>query len=289
MRNLKLCAVLMAAGLGLSAPRIASAGVGGSSDLIEAAASSGSVDAIVAELERAEYIPTSGAIPTVIKLIDSPSSRVREAAGWWLGRRAVRSQVIALAQLRLVGGQDPVAAGNVLDALRGMRDVTTLGLVMGYLAHPLDETSGVAGLQAVAAIGDPAGLTGIGSAIGSSLAGVRAEALRTVRGLRAPVGQQVITTGAAYIPLLKDSDATVRREAALTLGFLGQGGLNAASSGVTNLIAALTDSAVPVRRASAWALGEIGNSSASAALTTALNDSDASVRSIAKAALGRLK
>ena len=69
---------------GFLTPGVAVAGVGGSTGKINAAISSGSVDAILAELERAEHIPTRGAVDSVMKLIDHDSARVREAAGWWL-------------------------------------------------------------------------------------------------------------------------------------------------------------------------------------------------------------
>jgi HEAT repeat protein len=203
----------------------------------------------------------------------------------------VRDKVIALAEVRL-NAQDPTAARNVLDALRGMRDVNTLDLVGGYVAHPLDETSGMAALRTLGAIGSPRGLTILAPALTSTLAGVRAQSLRAVRELRANVGDKVITNGSAYIALLSDSDETVRREAAYTLAFLGQGGLNpdANSSGVNALINTVqTDSSAKVRKAAAWALGEIGNPAGRDALRKAASDSDAQVRSIAAGASARLK
>lgn len=275
---------------GFLAPGIASAGRDGSTGKITSAINSGSVDSIIAELERAENIPTGGALAAVLKLVDHDSARVREAAGWWLGRRGVRNKVIEMAELRL-NAQDPIAARNVLDALRGMRDVATLDLVAGYVAHPLDEASGVAALRTVGAIGSPKGLPATQLAVGSTLAGVRAQGLRSVRELRAPVGERVVTNGTAFLGALKDADASVRREAAITLGFLAQRGLNPdpASSGVNALVDTLkTDASAVVRKAAAWALGEIGNAAGRDALRAAQNDADSSVRSIATAALGRL-
>jgi len=284
----KVYAAVLAAGLSL--PGLAFAGVDGSTGKINSAISSGSVDAIVSELERAENIPTTGAVSSVMKLIDHDSDRVREAAGWWLGRRAVRDQVVKMAELRL-NAQDPTAARNVLDALRGMRDVSTLDLVGAYVAHPLDEQSGIAGLRTLGAIGSPKGLAMLTPALTNGMVGVRAQALRAVRELRAPVGERVVSTGAAYIPLLADADESVRREAALTLGFLGQRGLNtnADTSGVNGLINAVqNDTSARVRKACAWALGEIGSPLGRAALQKAITDSDPQVRSVATAASGRL-
>ena len=277
-------------GLSMLCAPLARAGVDGSSAKIETAIASGSVDAIVAELERSENIPQRGAYDAVLKLIDHPSARVREAAGWWIGRRGLRQDVINTAAVRL-SAQDPLAAANVLDVLRGMRDITTLDLVAAYMAHPLDESSGIAGLRCIAAIGSPQGLDTVKVSLGSSLAGVRSEALRTARGLRAPVGQKVLTTGTSFVPLLADPDESVRREAALTLGFLGQGGLNkdATTSGLNALVPVLASDPSPkVRRAAAWSLGEMGNIAGLDALKAAEKDKDATVRSVATAAAGRI-
>ena len=61
----------------LSSP--AFAGFGSSSVAIKAAVQSGSVDAIVAELEKAEELPSQGAIAVVMPLVDHDSYRVRDA------------------------------------------------------------------------------------------------------------------------------------------------------------------------------------------------------------------
>ena len=87
--------------LALSSP--AFAGFGSSAVAIKAAVQSGSVDAIVAELEKAEELPSHGAIDVVLPLVDHDSWRVRDAAGWWLTRRGVRTQVIASMTARLHG------------------------------------------------------------------------------------------------------------------------------------------------------------------------------------------
>ena len=291
MRNKFYAATFsLLAASGFLCPNIASAGVDGSTAKITSAITSGSVDAIVAELERAENIPTTGAFTAVLALVDHPSERVREASGWWLGRRGVRDKIVALAEQRL-NAEDPTAARNVLDALRGMRDVTTLDLVGGYIVRPLDEDSGVAALRTLGAIGSPKGLALITPALVSPLVGVRAQGLRAVRELRAPVGKKVVTDGSAYLALLQDADENVRREAALTLGYLGQGGLNpdATTSGVNALVTVVqNDASAKVRKAAAWALGEIGNSVGRDALRKAANDTDAQVRSVATAAAGRL-
>jgi HEAT repeat protein len=180
---------------------------------------------------------------------------------------------------------------NVSSTLRGMREPATLDLITGYVANPLDEQSGIAGLRAMGAIGSPKSIAGIAPALASAMIGVRVQALRTVRELRAPVGQRVAAVGTAYVALLADPSDAVRREAALTLGFLGQNGLNPdpASSGVNALVSTVqNDASAKVRKAAAWALGEIGNPAGRTALQNAAVDGDALVRSVATAALGRL-
>jgi HEAT repeat protein len=273
--------------LALSAP--AYAGFGSSSVAIKAAVQSGSVDAIVAELEKAEELPSQGAIAVVMPLIDHESYRVRDAAGWWLTRRGVRSQVIANMTARLAGS-DPVAARNAGDVLGAMRDFSTIQPLAAYLSKPLDEDSGVAVARALGNIGHPTSVTALAGALGSSLAGVRAQAAASLRDLRAPRGTKVAASTAALLPLLNDADANVRRQAATTIGFIGQSGGDA-SSAITALSSAATgDPSATVRKAAAWALGELKDGSARAALQQAkANDSDPLVRSIASAALANLR
>jgi hypothetical protein len=112
--------LMVIAGLLLSSSGYA--GRGGSTAAIEAATQSGSVDGIIAELERSEFLACLSCIEPVKQLIDYPSDRVRQAAGWWLTRRGVRDEVISSMITRL-SGQDPVAARNAADVLRGVRDV----------------------------------------------------------------------------------------------------------------------------------------------------------------------
>ena len=55
------------------------AGKGSSSVSLQAAVQSGSVDSIVGELERAEFLPSTGAVAVVLPLIDHPSARHHSA------------------------------------------------------------------------------------------------------------------------------------------------------------------------------------------------------------------
>lgn len=262
---------------------VALAGRGGSTQNINAAVASGSVDSIVGEIERAETLACLSCIAPVRALVDYDSYKVRDVAGWWLGRRGVRDEVIADMKARLTA-QDPVAARNAADVLGGMRDVSTLPALMTFLLHPLDEESGVAAARAIGAIGHPDGLTALKSALASPLAGVRAEAAIDIRWIRAKPGLKVSTDAAALLPLLTDGDTNVRRQAAYTAGFLKD--VNAVAS-LANTLG--SDADATVRKAAAWALGQIGSGAGVAALTAAQNDVDPLVRSVATGALGRLK
>jgi HEAT repeat protein len=264
------------------------AGRGGSTTAIKAAVQSGSADAIVAELERAEFLACLSCIDAVLPLVDHSSARVRDAAGWWLGRRGVRTEVLSDMTTRL-GGSDPIAARNAGDVLAAMRDYKTLPALTGYLARPLDEESGAAVARAVGAIGHPSAVTALGQALGSPLAAVRAQAAASLRDLRAPAGKKVAASTAALLPLLGDGDAGVRRQAILTIGFIGQSG-----GDVTGAVAALSpiatgDASAGVRKAAAWALGELRDGGARTALQQAQRDTDPLVRSIATAALANLR
>jgi HEAT repeat protein len=262
---------------------VALAGRGGSTLGIEAAVRSGSVDSIVGEVERAEALACLSCIAPVRLLVDYDSPQVREVAGWWLGRRGVRDELLADMKARLLA-QDPVAARNAADVLRGMKDYTALPALMTYLANPLDEESGVAAARAIGAIGHPDGLAALKGALVSPLAGVRAAALSGWRNLRALPGSKTVSDASALMPLLTDADLSVRREAAYTAGYLlDKNAVGALSQVVTS------DAAPAVRKAAAWALGQIGSGAAVGALTAATNDTDPLVRSVAMGALGRLK
>jgi HEAT repeat protein len=266
----------------------AEAGRGGSTARIRQAAKSGSIDSIVAEVERAEKLACLGCIDEVMKLVDHDSAKVRDVAGWWLGKRGVRSEVISVAQARFAG-QDPVAARNAADVLGGMRDFTTVPALSAFLAKPLDEASGMAAAHALGEIGHPTGLTALKAATGSSLPGVRSAAVAAMRNLRAPLGKSAPADASAILAQLSDADANVRAEAAMTAGYVRDAG---AISTLVGLVQ--NDGSAAVRKAAAWAIGEIGShaavdGSATAALTAAQKDTDAFVRSVATGALGRLK
>jgi len=269
--------------VGVTLPATALAGRGGSQAAIEQAAASGSESAVLAELERAEFLMCMGCIDTVLKLVDNPSAKIREAAGWWLTKRGARS-VVRTDMLARLTEQDPVAARNAADVLRGLKDIPTIPALGACLSHPLDEESGKAAAVAIGAIGDPSGLQALAAGLTSSLAGVRAQSVAALRELRAPVGKVTISTAdATLMAMFTDADAVVRTQAAYTAGHWKD---RAAVTPLAQLVAG--DATPQVRKAAAWALGEIGDGAARAALTGAQNDADPLVRSVASGALGRL-
>jgi HEAT repeat protein len=261
------------------------AGRGGSTAALVSAINSGSSKTIVAEIERAEFLACTSCIQPIVNLVDHPSEEVREAAGWWLSRRGTRTEILGAMTARLAtSNQDPIAARNAADVLRGMRDPAGLAALTGYIARPLDETSGRAAAKAIGAIGHPSALGALRAAFSSTLPGLRAAAVESIRQLRAPTGATRVTDANSVLPLLSDSDSSVRLQATLTCGFLRDGSAVTALGGVV-----AADPSPLVRKAAAWALGEIGDGSASPLLRAAQSDSDPLVRSIATAALGRLR
>ncbi len=280
MRNgLALALALAVGGLGSNAY----AGRGGSVGGIKSAIASGSADSIVSALEQSEKLVCMSCVEPVMGLLDYESQKVRDAAGWWLGKRGVRTEVLDKMTARLVTGQDPIGARNAADVLGGMRDFSAVAPLMGYLSRPLDEESGAAVARALGNIGHPSALPGLKTGMASQLVGVRVASMQAVRNLRAVTGQKAPITADAVTPLLTDSDPAVRREAAYTAGWLRD------KVAVPGLVTALSDANANVRKAAAWSLGEIGDGTASNALSSLRNDSDSGVRSIANAAILRLK
>ncbi|HWS89930.1 MAG TPA: HEAT repeat domain-containing protein [Pyrinomonadaceae bacterium] len=110
------------------------------------------------------------------------------------------------------------------------------------------------------ALGRPESSRAAASALGDAAAIVRATAARAVLSL-APS-----EAAALILPLLRDRDEFVRREAAYSLG------LTRSTSAVSALAAALeTDKEPAVRGAAAVALGQIGDASAAPTLAGALS------------------
>ena len=101
-------------------------------------------------------------------------------------------------------------------------------------------------------------------------------------GARAATPPPSPVTGPDLTLLVTDSEARVRRRAALAIGRVGL------SAGVQPLVGALSDTDPEVREMGAFALGLIGDPSGASALTKALTDSAPIVRGRAAEALGQI-
>jgi HEAT repeat protein len=260
-------------------PATALAGRGSSNAALQAAIASGSTDAIVSEVERAEKLACLSCIDTVLPLLDHGDARVRNVAAWWLGKRAVRSQVRADALARL-GGSDAGLARNGAEALGVLRDPTAVPALTAFLAHPLDGDSGAAAAAALGRIADASALAALQSAaVSAPSAQVRAAALAAVRALGGTGGP-----AAPLFPALTDADEAVRTQAIYAVAALAD------RAAVAPLMAAVAHDASPsVRKHAAWALGELGDPTAAPALTQAASDPDPLVRGMARVALSRLR
>jgi HEAT repeat protein len=278
-KTMKL-AVVTFLGISLAAAGSAVAGHGSSPQAVKLAITSGSPDAIKAELERAENLVCLSCVDMVMPLLDSNNQGIREVAAWWIARRGVARNV-RVQMLNRLGQPDSVAARNAADVLGELHYVSSIPALSAALSNPLFTSEARAHMAAaLGRISRPevvAPLTGA-LAVNDGVVQVAAmQALQSIAGLR---------DGAAVSPLLTSGDASVRAEAATTLGMFHDANATGA------LVTALQNDASPiVRKRAAWALGEIHASTAVAgpALQAAVaNDGSPYVRSLAAAALTQL-
>ena len=201
--------------------------------------------------------PRSAPSPWSCRSSTIESYRVRDAAGWWLTRRGVRTEVIADMTARLHGAGSGGGAQRRRRARGDARLLDAAGAV-DLPGRSRSTRSRASRWRAPSArIGHPTGVGALTGALGSSLAGVRAQAAASLRDLRAPRGAKVAAAAAALLPLLADADANVRRQAVTTIGFVGQSG-GEVSGAVAALAPVVTgDPSAVVRKAAAWALGEL--------------------------------
>jgi HEAT repeat protein len=273
--NAKKLAVVITFGLALAAGRGANAGTGGSAQTIQQAIAANSVDSIKAELERTEFLVCSACVDLVTPLVDHPDVRVRTVAAWWLARRGIAKQ-IQVSMLTRLSQPDSTAALNAADVLGEFHYVSSIPALGAALSNPT--FSGAARAEMAKALGTLGQY--LTSALSDSDAGVRSAsrvALRTIPGFR---------DGSVAAPLVADSDAGVRSDAVVTIGMFKYAG------GADALVSALSDSSQTVRKKAAWALGEIGAPASVAGgplQTAAASDPSPLVRSLAKAALTKLK
>src|SRR3954469_20458935 len=93
MNAVKKISVAVALAVAAAAGGTAQAGHGGSPQAIQNAITANSADAIQAELERSEYLVCAACTDMVLPLVDHLDYRVRQAAAWWLVRRAASRTV----------------------------------------------------------------------------------------------------------------------------------------------------------------------------------------------------
>lgn len=277
--DMKQLAIVTALGIALGAGS-AEAGTGGSYQTIQQAISANSVDAIKAELERTELLVCAACVDLVTPLVDHPDFRVRTVAAWWLARRGVARQVQVQMITRL-SQPDSTAALNAADVLGELHYVSSIPALGAALSNPIFTPAARAEMaKALGTIGRPAGSQYLTAGLGDSDPTVRSAsvvALRSIAGFR---------DGSVAAPLVGDSDPGVRADAAVTLGVFKY------ADGASALVTALGDPSQTVRKKAAWALGEIGAPSSVAAgalQNAAANDPSPLVRSLAKAALTKLK
>jgi HEAT repeat protein len=261
-------------------PGAAQAGHGGSPQAIQSAIAANSVDAIQAELERAEHLVCAACTDMVFPLVDHPSYRVRQAAAWWLARRGASRQVY-LSMLNRLSQPDSALARNAADVLGEFRAASAIPALSAALSNPIfsGEARGAVA-HALGQIGRPEVATPLTQALADSDPLVKAASLQALRDVEG------FHDGMVAVPLVKDADASVRAEAATTIGMMHT---RAAASALVEALA--SDADVAVRKKAAWSLGSIGApvSVAGPALqTAATSDPNPFVRSLAQIAISRL-
>jgi HEAT repeat protein len=227
-------------------------------------------------------------VKLVTPLVDHDDRRVRQVAAWWLSRRGLRSELFVQMAYRLAQ-PDSRLARNAADVLGGMRYAKAIEPLGAALHNPVfDAEARSAMALALGRIGEPAAAPALVTALAAKEAPVRSSALQALRELRGP-----LDPGPAA-GLLKDAIEEVRMEATYTVASRGHT-LDARSRDLVTvaLIDRLgRDPSASIRRKAAWALGEIGASAAlagDALRGSASGDRDLSVRTLARAALGRLQ
>jgi len=278
-KTMKL-AVVAFLGISLAAAGTAVAGRGSSPQAVKLAIQSGSPDAIKAELERAEHLVCVSCVDMVMPLLDHNNQGIREVAAWWIARRGV-ARTVRVQMLTRLGQPDSVAARNAADVLGEFHYVSSIPALSAALSNPTFSSEARAHVAAaLGRISRPdvvAPLTGV-LAVNDGVVQVAAmQALQSIAGLR---------DGSQVSPLLGNGDASVRAEAATTLGMFHD------ASAANALVTALQNDTSPiVRKRAAWALGEIHANTAVAGpalQAAAANDASPFVRSLAAAALTRL-
>jgi HEAT repeat protein len=211
-------------------------------------------------------------------LLDHDRYEVRQAAAWWFAKRPSVKDVYVAQMTEDLASTSSRAVRNAADFL---------GTVKAYGSIPALTTAFQSGVEVEArrhiirGVGRMANQAGNGLLVlgmADADATVRTEAVKWYRDV---LGQ---TDAAPMFGLLGDADATVRANAATSIGGLRGAGARAQ---LEQLV--VNDPSADVRRNAAWALGRIGDRASRDALEQAKNDASGLVRRTAAAALGPLR
>jgi HEAT repeat protein len=254
------------------------AGKGGSAAAIQQAVQSGSVDAIRAEVERAEGLICEQCIDQMIALTQDSRYEVREVAAWWFAKRPVLKDSVVVQMNDALATGDSVHVRNAADFVGRIREYKSLPQLRIAWSRGVSADARLAIVRALGFMAHTSGNAILQSAMQDADAGVRAAAVVAWR----DVLQQA--SAAPVVPLLADSDARVRSEAATVVGAYREA---TARGALEQLV--LNDADATVRRNAAWALGRIGAADSRAALSLASHDASALVRGVAAAALVQLR
>ncbi len=255
------------------------AGKGGSNAAIVQAVQSGSTGAIIAEVERTEGLMCEECVNTVTALTEDNRYEVREVAAWWFAKRpALKNLMVQSFSAELANGSS-VQVRNAADFIGAVVDLTQLPALRATITRTgLSTEAKLALVRAVDRMAHPDGDPVLVTAMHDGDAAVRAAAVSAWRDILRQ------TSAAPVEPMLADTDANVRAQAAGVLGAMHD--LSVVST-LENLVVNDPDSFV--RRNAAWALGKLGSSTSRAALITATSDKSGLVRGVAKAALATIK
>jgi len=275
MKNIIKIAAVAALAL---APSAALAGKGGSAAAIQAAVSSKSTDAIIAEIERAENLMCDECAQTITNLTEDSRFAVREVAAWWFARRPILKDMLATQFVGELPTGDTIKVRNAADFLGATKTYTALPQLRAAIHRgDLGTEAKLALVRAAGYMAHTGGNEVLTTAMADGDASVRAAAIVAWRDV---LGQK---TAQPVIASLGDADANVRAQAAGVIG----GMLEQSARGTLEALV-VRDPDATVRRNAAWALGQLGNAGSRAALVQATTDKSGLVRGVAKASLASL-
>lgn len=275
MLNIKkhLAAVAFVLALG----GVAQAGRGGSAARIRNAVATHSVDAIIAEVERAEKLVCEDCGDVMMTLLHHDRYEVRQVAGWWWAKRPNWRDMLTTEMTADLTDSDATIVRDAADYLGTVKAYGSASALLTALNASGNADTRLHIVRAAGRMADLRANAVLVAGMSDTDAGVRREAVDYYRDV---IKQSDATP---VVPLLGDTDATVRAHAATVIG-----GLKDASARATLENLAINDADAKVRRNAVWALGEIGDAASRDVLRQAQNDPSGLVRRTANGALSRL-